>query len=168
MRSWARARTGDPWCYSDRSACIGGIDAARLPGISAATNAHSVSDPVATARATGSQNFTPYNCAASNLPAPIASGTPSPNPIATRVNALRRTRFTTAPLFAPAGGGVGGEPVRADRPEKERHTAEEPREARDRALLIERQRNLLLERPRVHERQARIDLRHPLRPHPVP
>src|SRR5438067_1436846 len=30
MRSWARARSGDPGCYSKRSACIGGIDAARL------------------------------------------------------------------------------------------------------------------------------------------
>src|SRR5438445_9386804 len=95
-------RDSDPACYSNRSACIGGIDAARLPGISAATNAHSVSDPVATASATGSENFTPYNCAASNFPAPIASGTPSPSPIATRVNALRRTRFNTAPLSAPS------------------------------------------------------------------
>jgi len=56
--------------YSDRSACIGRMDAARLAGISAATKAHRLSEPPATASATGSQNVTPYNCAASSLPAP--------------------------------------------------------------------------------------------------
>src|SRR6267143_1846277 len=83
--------------YSDRSANIGGMDAARLAGISAATSAHSVNEPAATASAIGSQNVTPYNRAAISLPAPIASGAPRINPLATRVNALRSTRFSTAP-----------------------------------------------------------------------
>ena len=46
-RSCSNSAFTIPACYCKRRAFIGGIDAARLPGISAATNADSISDPAA-------------------------------------------------------------------------------------------------------------------------
>ena len=50
-----------PPSYSTLSAFIGEIDAARFAGITAATNEHKVSAPVATVSAGGSHQETPYN-----------------------------------------------------------------------------------------------------------
>src|SRR5689334_13128138 len=81
------ARTQIAEYYSLRSAVIGGMAAARTAGIIAAQAAQTASESAAVLSASGSQNGTPYNWAASSRPAPTASGRPSNRPITTRRNA---------------------------------------------------------------------------------
>ena len=137
--------------YSVLSAFIGEMAAARAAGISAATRAQRPSDAAAIVSASGSQNGTPYSCAAISLPAPTASGSPSTRPIATRAEraaqhqvddlaAIGAERHADADLVGPLRDGVRRDAVKADRREQQRDDAEQSGETRDRALLIERQR----------------------------
>ena len=88
-------------------------------------------------------------------PAPTASGIPSSRPIATRLNAPRKTNCSTfravraqrhanSDFVGALRHGIRGHAIKPDRRQNQRHDAEESGEAGDGALLIEREFDLLL------------------------
>ena len=72
--------------------------------------------------------------------------------------AIGAERHAHADLVRALRDRVGGHAVEADRREHERDDAEQPGQARHRALLIERPIDLLLQRPDAGDGQVRIDL----------
>ncbi len=70
--------------------------------MTAAKKAQTASEPAAIDSASGSQNETPYSCAAISRPAPTASGSPRTRPTMTRLRAPRRTSHAARIAVADA------------------------------------------------------------------
>ena len=154
--------------YSTRKAITGLMEAARRAGTMLASRAQTASartDPPSTS---GSQPLTWYNCDAIRRAQPIEAGMPISSPMRICRKAPRNTmpnhaapvcahRNADADLVGAPFHAVGRNSVKTHRGQHQRQDAEQSRQLRHRALLVEPVGNLLLHGPHADQREIGVD-----------